>query len=305
MTVMVGNAIALDAVPQKCAAPGQNASCNTHSKKLVQLVIIIDDMGYNLTRGTDALALPGNLTFAVIPNSRFGTQLAEAAHKAGKELMLHAPMSTVENIPLEAGGLTPELSKEEFRAALRNALMQVPHAQGVNNHMGSDLTQRRRQMAWLMQELRWQDLYFVDSRTSDKTIAATVASEFRVPNLSRQVFLDNTRTIEAIDERFKELLARAQQNGLAIAIGHPYPETISYLQQALPGLQDQGVQLVFVSEALQQEEDRPQGLAPHLDTGSRHMSLGLGNSELPEVKDTGSQDRIRATPGNPLHQVIQ
>jgi polysaccharide deacetylase 2 family uncharacterized protein YibQ len=116
--------------------------------------------------------------------------------------------------------------------------------------MGSDLTQRRRQMTWLMQELRWRDLYFVDSRTSDKTVAASVAADFRVPHLSRQVFLDNDASLEAIDERFKVLTARAREEGLAVAIGHPYRATIDYLQAALPTLEEQGFRLASVSQAL-------------------------------------------------------
>ena len=196
-----------------------------------RLVIIIDDMGNNLRRGLSALELPGRLTYAVIPFTPFATTLADAAVAGGKEVMLHAPMSTVEDMPLERGALTSNLSREVFRQALRDAL-----------------SQQRRQMAWLMQELRTHDLYFVDSRTSDKTVAATVAAEFNVPHLSRQVFLDNERTLEAIDARFREVLALIDETGFAVAIGHPYPETIAYLRAALPLLAQTGIELAYVSD---------------------------------------------------------
>tara|TARA_R110002049_G_scaffold80302_2_gene204269 strand:- start:23 stop:910 length:888 start_codon:yes stop_codon:yes gene_type:complete len=213
-----------------------------------RLVIIIDDMGNNLRRGLSALELPGRLTYAVIPFTPFATTLADAAVAGGKEVMLHAPMSTVEDMPLERGALTSNLSREVFRQALRDALSSLPQARGLNNHMGSELTQQRRQMAWLMQELRTHDLYFVDSRTSDKTVAATVAAEFNVPHLSRQVFLDNERTLEAIDARFREVLALIDETGFAVAIGHPYPETIAYLRAALPLLAQTGIELAYVSD---------------------------------------------------------
>ncbi len=215
-----------------------------------RIVIIIDDLGPSKRRGHDAIELPGNLTYAVIPFTAHGRELAEAAHDAGKEVMLHAPMSTLEVTPLGEGGLTPELSRKEFHETLAAALDDVPHVRGVNNHMGSDLTRRRQQMAWLMGELRWQELYFVDSRTNKETVAATVAGEFNVPHLSRHVFLDNVRTAEAIGERFAVLLEKAQEEGLAVAIGHPYPETIAFLNEALPLLHEQGIELVAVSEAL-------------------------------------------------------
>lgn len=215
-----------------------------------RLVIIIDDMGHNLARGRAALALPGKLNFAVIPYTPHGVELAELAHSRGKEVLLHAPMSTVDNDPLSRGGLTPDMDREVFRTTLAGALEDVPHVKGINNHMGSDLTQRRLQMAWLMQELRWRELYFVDSRTSENTVAATVAAEFNVPHVSRHVFLDNDRNPEAIEERFQTLLRQAQRNGLAVAIGHPYPETIDYLREELLTVHDRGFRPVFVSEVV-------------------------------------------------------
>lgn len=215
-----------------------------------RIVIIIDDLGHSLRRGREAVALPGDLTYAVIPFTTHGAQLANEAHRAGKEVMLHAPMSTLDTAAPGEGALTPELSREEFHRALAAGLADIPHVRGVNNHMGSDLTRRRQQMAWLMRELRWQDLYFVDSRTNRETVAATVAAEFNVPHLSRHVFLDNVRSPEAIGERFGALLERAEQEGLAVAIGHPYPETLAFLRDALPSLAERGVELLSVSGAL-------------------------------------------------------
>lgn len=214
------------------------------------MVIIIDDLGHSLYRGKKAIDLPGNITYAVIPFTNFARELAERAHDHGKEVMVHAPMSTVDNDPLGTGGLTANLSRGEFNSRLNDALDDVPHAQGINNHMGSDLTQRRMQMGWLMQELRWQDLYFVDSRTSGRSVAAAVATEFNVPNLSREIFLDNELDTAAIARQFRQAVARSKKYGQAVVIGHPHPETIAYLKSALPALRDEGIELVTVSQAL-------------------------------------------------------
>jgi polysaccharide deacetylase 2 family uncharacterized protein YibQ len=227
-----------------------------------RLVIIIDDMGHNLARGRDALSLPGKLNFAVIPYTRYGAELAQSAHQNGKEVLVHVPMSTEEPVPLGKGGLTAQLSRKEFRETLSAALGQIPHAQGINNHMGSGLTQKRLQMSWLMQELRKREMYFVDSRTSQNTIAATVAGEFNVPHLSRHVFLDNDRNVKEIDARFKETLLLAQRYGIAVAIGHPYPETINYLRDALLTVHDMGIHPVFVSEVLSDGDGDGDGETP-------------------------------------------
>ncbi len=215
------------------------------------LVIIIDDIGYQRGNGETAIDLPGKLNYAVLPYTPHGRELAERAHQRGKEVLLHAPMSNLRNKPLGRGALTRELSREQFSATLTAALAQIPHVRGVNNHMGSALTQQRTQMRWLMDELARRQLYFVDSRTDRRTVAAAVATERQVPNLSRQVFLDNQRSRQAIAERFQHLTRLAREQGLAVGIGHPYPETIAFLREVLPGLQQDGFRLALASEVLE------------------------------------------------------
>ena len=227
-----------------------------------QLVVIIDDLGHELRRGTLATELPGNITLAVLPYTRHGDHLARVGHQAGKEIILHAPMSTLNDQQPGAGALTLDLSEAEFRATLNAAILQIPHLQGVNNHMGSELTQHPQQMVWLMDELKRQELYFVDSRTSKETVAARIAEEQGLAHLSRQVFLDNERTSEAIEERFNAALAIARESGLAVVIGHPHRVTLEYLAQALPGLAEQGIALASVSDVLSQQRqgDSPVGV---------------------------------------------
>lgn len=214
------------------------------------LVLIIDDIGNQLGNGRAAVELPGRLNYAVLPHTPHGPQLAELAHRYGKEVLLHQPMSNLGHKALGRGGLTPELDRPHFDQVLAAALASVPHVRGLNNHMGSDLTRRRPQMEWLMAELSARQLYFVDSRTIMDTVAATVAGEARVPHLSRQVFLDNQRSEVAIAERFEQFTRLARERGLAVAIGHPYPETIAYLQRVLPTLERSDYRLALVSEVL-------------------------------------------------------
>lgn len=214
------------------------------------LVIIIDDLGNRLKEGQDAVRLPGRINVAVLPHTPHGARLAEEAHREGKEVMLHAPMSALDRSPLGPGGLTAELSEAEFRATLAAALATVPHVQGVNNHMGSDLTRQPEPMRWLMSELTARQLYFVDSRTHALSVAALAAAEAGLPHLSRQVFLDNIAEPGAIAEQFLVAVEQARRLGKAVVIGHPYPETIAFLQAVLPELEAQGVRLATVSEVL-------------------------------------------------------
>ena len=216
-------------------------------QQLIEVAIIMDDIGYNRKRGLAALALPGKVTYAVIPHSPNAQFLAIEAHKQNKELILHAPMSNVHNYPLGESGLTENMNETDFHAALDKALESVPHISGVNNHMGSLLTQKRLPMEWIMQALSKRGLYFIDSRTTSQSVAWQTAQQHNVPSLKRDIFLDHERNAQFIDEQFSKLIAVAKRRGYAIAIAHPYPETIQYLKENLSKLSEQGIELVPAS----------------------------------------------------------
>jgi polysaccharide deacetylase 2 family uncharacterized protein YibQ len=276
------------------------------------LVIIIDDMGYQYSGGRSVLELPGKLTVAVLPHTPFGRKLAEEAPAAGKEVMLHAPMSNLLDKPLGPGGLTAEQSEQEFHATLDRALHELPQVRGVNNHMGSDLTQRREQMAWLMDGLLRHGLYFVDSRTSADSVAAQTAIEHGVPNLSRQVFLDNERNQRSIAERFRRLLGLVEKSGMAVGIGHPYPETVEFLADALPRLKCRGIELAHVSEVLAERTGYRQlaraqvsDSEPDLDPLLSHVGLGLGYGVLAEVENAGGEYGVGTAYLDAVNQMVE
>ncbi|WP_083264406.1 divergent polysaccharide deacetylase family protein [Pseudohongiella acticola] len=215
-----------------------------------RLAIILDDIGYNAEAGERAVNLPGAITYAVLPFTPHGKMLAQMAHDAGKEVMLHAPMSNLAGMALGEGGLTLTLTEAEFTQTLRAAIADIPHIAGVNNHTGSELTAVEQPMQWVMRELKAQDLFFVDSMTTGKSVAARVALENQVPTMKRHVFLDNEASHEAIDREFKRALDIARSQGFAVAIGHPYPETLEYLEQALDDLPALEITLVPASALL-------------------------------------------------------
>jgi polysaccharide deacetylase 2 family uncharacterized protein YibQ len=229
------------------------SSPQPQSDKLIQpakLAIIIDDLGYNLRLGQRTLNLPGEITVAVLPFTPHGQELAEHAYQQGKEVMLHAPMSNHHQYPLGRGGLVSGMQQSEFLAVLRQNLANVPHIKGVNNHMGSQLTEEPEPMGWLMAELQQRQLYFVDSRTSAQTQALIQAQQIGLPSRRRDVFLDDKKDPQIIHQQLLLALKKAQQQGSAIAIGHPYPETLQVLEQLPELLAHYNVSLVKASRLM-------------------------------------------------------
>ena len=223
----------------------------------VRIAIIIDDLGDQELHGRQAVALPGAVTLAFLPGTPHAAELAEQAHRHGKEVMLHLPMESVNHKRLGPGGLTMNMTEHEFLSTVRADLASIPYVRGVNNHMGSLLTRAPGQMDWLMTELSARgDLYFVDSRTTRETVAARLALEHNVPTADRNVFLDNDPSPKAIRRQLRTLLYDARREGMAIAIGHPHPGTLAVLARFIPTLAAAGVELVPVSQLIQARQQR-------------------------------------------------
>lgn len=214
-----------------------------------QIAIIIDDLG-NSRRDLDAALLPGKVTFAVLPFTPHARSFALRAHHQGKQIMLHAPMQAIRGNRLGPGALTTEMSNAEIKLALQRALDNVPYVAGVNNHMGSYFTQVEDAMRAVLETLQHQRLFFIDSRTSEFSVAEQLAHELDVPSGHRHVFLDNQVSPDYLRAQWKQLLDTALTEGTAVAIGHPYPETLAFLKKAIPQLHAQGIELVFASEVV-------------------------------------------------------
>lgn len=220
---------------------------SAESVRQPSIAIVIDDLGHHLKRGKTLVDMPYPLTLSFLPARKYTPQLAKSAHLAGKEVMLHAPMENSRKFQLGFGALTSEMNKAEIQGTLQACLATIPHMRGVNNHMGSVLTSNSVAMSWVMEIIARQPLYFLDSRTTAQSVAANVSTQFSIPTLVRDVFLDHLQTTAYIEEQFKKLITIARKNGTAIAIGHPHPVTIEFLERALPSLGEQGITLATAS----------------------------------------------------------
>lgn len=213
-----------------------DAACPRPGESL--LAVIIDDLGYSLERGVAVAELPAPITLSIIPGTPHAATLAALGTSWGKELMVHMPMTSSHAPVADPMVLTEHLTDDSFNLLIDQALASVPGARGMNNHMGSGLTRNRQVMARFMSRLKHWQLFFVDSRTTADTVAADEAREAGIPHASRSVFLDHERGFEAVSQRMAVAVAKARENGSAIAIGHPHRETLKVLTNALPKLPD-------------------------------------------------------------------
>lgn len=226
-------------------------------KGKAKIALVIDDIGYNKPLGLRATELPGAITYAVIPHTPLAKKLAfYALHKnPDKEVIVHMPMQSSLGKELGSGGLTDDLDKPQFIARVRDALKEVPFAQGLSNHMGSHLTALPEQMQWLMNELNQQDFYYLDSKTSPSDHPQRAAEKSEVPYLQRDIFLDHDPSPEAIKNAFQNAIELAKSRGYAVVLAHPYRSSLNYLERTLPTLDEQNIELTTLGKLLELERE--------------------------------------------------
>ncbi len=225
------------------------------------LALVIDDLGYSFKLARQVLNLPGQHTFAIIPDILYSKKIAEFAHRRGHEIILHMPMQSLgNNLHMESTTLDDSMNETQLIHHVDAMLQQVPYIQGVNNHMGSKLTELGYVMRPVMESIHHynHNFYFLDSRTTAQSQAYREAIRAGIPALKRDVFLDyDHHHPQTIDQQFSRWLKKADDNGYAIAIAHPYASTIKLLQKKLPTIMGR-YRFMTISQLLQhnQQEQR-------------------------------------------------
>lgn len=216
------------------------------------VAIIVDDMGNSQEELRSLLNLNMPLTFSVIPGLPKAKAVAEEAHAKGKEVMVHIPMEPreYERKPFEKNGLLLAQSDEEIVRRLDGYLRSVPFAVGANNHMGSRFTEDRAKMRTVLTVLKGKGLFFIDSKTSPRSVGSGLAREMGIESGSRSVFLDNEQNVAAIRKQLTQAADAARKNGSAIAICHPHKATIQALSETMRELQKNGIVFAYASQVV-------------------------------------------------------
>ena len=219
-----------------------------------RLVIVIDDLGMSTAVSQKLAKLPAPLTLAFLPYATRLEYQSSLVASYGHELLVHMPMAP-KSLTVNPGNnaLLDNLDKREFEKRLNWNLSRFDGFIGINNHMGSSLTEHTKEMGWVMAELKDRGLVFLDSVTTNHSVAGSEADLAGVPTLSRNVFLDNNRDPAAIRKQLRLAMDMSKRRGLSIAIGHPYPETLAVLKEWLPKLKNEAIILTPLSAAISEK----------------------------------------------------
>lgn len=218
------------------------------------VILIIDDLGGDRESVDRLLGIKRPINLAVLPHLPHSHYAARAAYRGGMDVILHLPME-----PKYSSGYTADdagegvlllgFSIDRMREEIRRNIMAVPNIVGVNNHMGSKFMENEEPVKTVIQELKARNLYFVDSFTTPDSRGYSVARRLGVKTLKRDVFIDQSgRGKEYTMEQLDRLVRIAEKKGIAVGIGHPYPQTIDALAEYMPEIENK-VEFMKISSA--------------------------------------------------------
>jgi polysaccharide deacetylase 2 family uncharacterized protein YibQ len=187
--------------------------------------IVIDDLGENYTSFKELSSMNVPFTYSILPFQTHSIRIANEVNRRNGEVILHLPLEPWNSTrhAMNHGTLLTSMSQDQLHAQLERNINAVPHLSGVGNHMGSKFTENQERMETILQAIKEKGLYFLDSRTSDKTVGYALAKEMHIKTAERNLFIDNDNNQLSAERQLQKIPRLAKKNGgYVIAIGHPY-----------------------------------------------------------------------------------
>ena len=217
-----------------------------------KIAIIIDDCGADMTAVRTLLNTGLPFSYAILPNKEYSSDVLEMVKSKGRVPLLHLPMEPLSRSAMSEGSRTVMTSSSASaqQALVRKHLDSLPGVVGVNNHQGSKATADKATMKAVLQVLKKEKLFFVDSRTNSASVARDMSKQMGVPTARNDIFLDNSSNVEDIRKQIYKAFAMAEKNGSAIAICHARPNTAKCWQLYAEEFKKSGITFVSVNKLL-------------------------------------------------------
>jgi hypothetical protein len=191
------------------------------------------------------------MTFAVLPRLSKSQEAAGIIHGEGHEIMLHQPMEPSDPcLDPGPGALYVGYGSNKIVRIMEENISQIPHVTGVNNHMGSRFTTCQEEISDTLHVVKDRGLFFVDSLTTNRSMAYKTAKHLHLPATARDFFLDHISEEAAILRQLHHLKRYSLKHGHAVGIGHPFPETVKAIRTFLARNKEPDIAWVPISSLI-------------------------------------------------------
>lgn len=216
----------------------------------VKVVLVIDDLGIVKGATQEMINMDAPLTLSFLPYASNIAAQVDEAYAKGHDILVHIPMEPKGNADPGPHALLSSTSASEQMDSIDYNLSQFSHYVGINNHMGSHFTEDAEAVSRLLNVVKEKGLLVLDSKTTNHSVLEGMAVDKNIPATNRDVFLDNNRDVPSIMAQLAELERIAKRDGTALAIGHPYPQTVDALKRWIPTLADKGITIIPISQTV-------------------------------------------------------
>lgn len=217
------------------------------------ITIVIDDfgdIGGKLLEGF--FALDPEVCFAIFPDAPYTDQTVRLANRQGRDYIIHVPMEPIGYPKVNPGknAILAQHNEAQVRKILGGHLAKMPQSLGINNHMGSLATSDPQLMQSVINVLKDHGKLFLDSRTTNVSVAYQTAQKSSIKAFRNDLFLDSPNISQStMNSKLSQINRLADSKRHVIAITHCHSiEKLEYLKEIIRKLKSAGFTLIPLSE---------------------------------------------------------
>ena len=235
------------------------SKANRFLSNTAKIAILIEDFNFKANQTTvDFLSFPEPLTISLVPYSKKSNWTAQAANEYKKEIIIHLPFESKIKKQDNSASKTilVHYTPEKIRTIISDAVKAVPNFAGFANLYGSLALEDSRVMNIVLSEIKKHHGYFIDTRISKNSIIPEIAAKKKLPYGEASAKIIEKSDVSAIEGQLKHYAVVAQKRSKILITAKASRQFFKALTNVLPILQQNGVQLVYVSEIVEQPKEK-------------------------------------------------
>jgi len=218
-----------------------------------RISIVVDDFGAIGGELLDGFfGVDKEVCFAVFPQEANSVSTVQRASRQGRETLIHVPMEPIGYPSVNPGdnAILVQHSEAQIDKMLSEFIEELPGAMGINNHMGSLATTDPDVMQVVMNTLKRYNKHFLDSRTTNVSVAYQTAQKAHLKAYRNDLFLDSPSISQSnMESKLNQILKLSESKKHIIAITHCHnADKLEYLKSFIVRLKKAGFTLVPLSE---------------------------------------------------------
>lgn len=220
---------------------------------IAEMAIIIKDFGFAADQKTiEYLSFPEPLTVALLPSRKLASWTAQISKEYKKEIIILQPLEPCVTPRAPGGQKAPcimvHYTEARVRSIIAKAAAAVPNFAGFSNLGGMRALEDSRLTGILFSEIRKRHGYFIENRTTRKSVASAVAERNSLRYATIDFSVDSAMDEFRIEEFLRICALEAQKRGKVIICSKATASFIRALKKQLPVLRQNGIRLSYVSE---------------------------------------------------------